>query len=229
MKNYFALALTVPLCLLGCAGGFGGRAASSVSPQQFQAYDCARIDAELGRLYGRISQLAGRLDDTAVRDRWIAGGNRPLGPFLFMLGGTKEQAAEFSRLKGEYEALQLAADGKQCEFGGGVDGSGNEVVLQNLPGSYPSYTLLPSGAVVADPPTVMAGAASIPVRTAGIAAIFKKTRGDACDKYVSGGDYCWWSPPGNYSMCPPLASFGECKAAYGRGCQLGHGKVLPLC
>ncbi|MCX7174968.1 MAG: hypothetical protein NT159_13830 [Proteobacteria bacterium] len=237
MRNIFALAVIVPITLIGCASGSGGLAANYVSPLQFQAYSCEQIDAELGRLYVRINQLGGRLDDAAAHDRWLAAGSRLFWPSLFMLGGTKEQGAEFSRLKGEYEALDLLAMEKQCELGNGNAPSGNEVVLQNssttrksnFPGAYPSYTLLPSGAVVADSPTVMTGAPSIPVRTISIAAIFKKTRGDVCDKYVSGGDYCWWSPPGNYSMCPPIASFGECKALYGGGCQLGHGKVLPLC
>jgi len=237
VKNIFAIAVFVPIGLLGCASGSGGLAPTYVSPLQFQAYSCEQIDAELGRLYVRINQLGGRLDETAVQDRWLAVGSRLYWPSVFMLGGSKEQATEFSRLKGEYEALELVAREKQCEPGSGAAGSINEVVLQNLPmtpraelpGSYPSYTLLPSGAVVADPPTVMTGAPAIPVRTASIAAIFKKARGDVCDKYVSGGDYCWWSPPGNYSMCPPIASYGECKALYGGGCQLGHGKVLPLC
>lgn len=146
-------------------------------------------------------------------------------------------AAEFSRLKGTHQALELLAKEKQCELGNGDANSANEMVLQdssmtgkaNYPASYPSYTLLASGAVVAGPSTVLTGASSIPVTPVSATAIFKKTRGDVCDRYVAEGDYCWWSPPGNYSMCPPMATFGECSAAYGRGCQLGHGKVLPLC
>ena len=33
---------------------------------------------------------------------------------LFALGGTKEQEAEYGRLKGEYEAIQQAAIAKKC-------------------------------------------------------------------------------------------------------------------
>lgn len=238
MKNIFAIVAIVPISLLGCASGSGGLTATYVSPLQFQAYSCEQIDAELGRLYVRINQLGGRLDDAAVQDRWIAAGSRLYWPSVFMLGGSKEQAVEFSRLKGEYEALEHLTKEKQCGPGNGSAYSGNEVVLQGSSmagketprGSYPSYTLLPSGVIVADPPTVMSGAPAIPVRTAAVPAIFKKTRGDVCDRYVSGGgDYCWWSPPGNYSMCPPAATFGECHALYGGGCQLGHGKAIPLC
>jgi hypothetical protein len=237
VKNIIAIGVFVPIGLLGCASGSGGLAPTYVSPLQFQTYSCEQIDAELGRLYVRINQLGGRLDDAALQDRWLAVGSRLYWPSAQTPGGSKEQPMEFSRLKSEFEALELVGREKHCEPGNGWTDSVNEVVLQHfpmirrqdLPGSYSSYTLLPSGAVIADPPAVMIGAAAIPVRVASIAPIFKKARGDVCDKYVSGGDYCWWSPPGNYSMCPPIATYGECKALYGGGCQLGHGKVLPLC
>lgn len=237
MKKIVALALTVPLGLFGCASGSSGLMATYVSPLHFQTYSCEQIDAELGRLYVRINQLSGRLDDAAVQDRWLAAGSRLFWPSIFMLGGTKEQGIEFSRLKGEFDALELAAKEKRCDPGTGYPTSSNEVVLSapamtgksSGPTTYPSYSLLPSGAVVADPPTVMTGASVVPVRTVSVAAIFKKTRGDVCDKYASGGDYCWWSPPGNYSLCPPMAYYNECTAVFGAGCKLGHGKVLPLC
>ena len=35
-------------------------------------------------------------------------------PALFFLGGTKEQEAEYARLKGEYEALDRVAVQKNC-------------------------------------------------------------------------------------------------------------------
>ena len=35
-------------------------------------------------------------------------------PALFALGGTKQQEAEYARLKGEYDALQQAAIVKKC-------------------------------------------------------------------------------------------------------------------
>lgn len=237
VKDIFAVAAFVPIGLLGCASGSGGTAPAYVSPQQFQAYRCEQVDAELGRLYVRINQLGGRTDDAALQDRWLAVGSHLYLPSAETPGGSAEQAAEFHRLKNEFEALEVVGREKHCEPGNAWGDSVTEVVLQNfpairrqdLPGRYSSYTLLPSGTVAADPPTVMSGALAIPVRVAAIAPIFKKARGDICDKHVSGGDYCWWSPPGNYSMCPAIATYGECKSLYGGGCQLGHGKVLPLC
>ena len=35
-------------------------------------------------------------------------------PALFFIGGTKEQEAEYARLKGEYEALDKVAIKKNC-------------------------------------------------------------------------------------------------------------------
>lgn len=237
VKNVFAVAVFVPIGLFGCTSGIGWLVPTSPSPVQFQAYGCEQIDAELGGLYLRINQLGGRVDGAAAEVRWLAVGSRLNWPPALTPGGSQEQTAEFSRLKGEFEALERVGREKQCNPGHGWTASVNDVLLlnfpmirrQDLPGSYSSYTLLPSGAVVADPPAVTTGAPMVPVRTVAVAAIFKKSRGDVCDIYASGGEYCWWSPPGNYSVCPPIASYGECKALYGAGCQLGHGKVLPLC
>lgn len=93
-----------------------------------------------------------------------------------------------------------------------------------------SYTLQPSGMVVADSPALVLKRPK-PVSVTNIAAVanYKKKRGDVCDTYAAKGDYCWWSPPGNYSMCPLHLSLNVCKATYGGGCQLGHGKVVPSC
>jgi hypothetical protein len=93
-----------------------------------------------------------------------------------------------------------------------------------------SYTLLPSGAVVADSSTLaLKRSKGIAVTNGPTAANFRKKRGDVCDVYAGKGEYCWWSPPGNYNMCPTQLSLATCKATYGNGCQLGHGKVVPAC
>lgn len=238
MKKSFAIAATVALSLSGCASVSDWLAATGPAPPQLQAYSCGQIDAELRRLqYLHISQLGGAPDDAAARDKALAAGSRSPWLALFFGGGAKDEYAELWRAKGEVEALQQLARRKQCEFGSRPPESDDDKAAQNIagtshlksPGSYPSYTLLASGAVLADPPTVMTGAPAIPVRAVAIAAIFKKPRGDVCDTHVLRGEYCWWSPPGNYSMCPPMASLDACRALFGGGCRLGHGKVLPLC
>jgi hypothetical protein len=82
---------------------------------QYQAYDCDQIGAEEGRIQARVSQLGGRLDEAANNDKGVmAVGLIIFWPILFALGGTKQQEAEYGRLKGEYEGLQQAAIQKKC-------------------------------------------------------------------------------------------------------------------
>lgn len=118
MKGAFALvsaALFAAGQLAGCATASKDIAAQSVSPLQYQQYDCAQITAEMQRVHTRATQIAGRLDEAASNDKAITGvGIVLFWPALFALGGTKEQEAEYARLKGEYDALQQVAIQKKC-------------------------------------------------------------------------------------------------------------------
>lgn len=63
----------------------------------------------------RVNQLGGRLDEAASNDKAITGVGMVLfWPALFALGGTKQQEAEYARLKGEYDAIQQTAITKKC-------------------------------------------------------------------------------------------------------------------
>jgi hypothetical protein len=85
---------------------------------QYQQYDCEQIGAEINRIRVRVSQLGGRLDEAASNDKAIVGvGLILFWPALFAVGGTKQQEAEYARLKGEYEALEQAAIQKKCVSG----------------------------------------------------------------------------------------------------------------
>jgi hypothetical protein len=107
--------VVVTMILSGCATASKDVATTYVSPLQFKDLDCGQIAAESQRLQGRISQLGGRLDEAASNDKAItAAGAILFWPALFFLGGTKQQEAEFSRFKGEYEALQQSAVQKKC-------------------------------------------------------------------------------------------------------------------
>ena len=67
------------------------------------------------RLHQRVNQLGGRLDEAASNDKAIAtAGGLLFWPALFALGGTKQQEAEYGRMKGEYDALQQAAVARKC-------------------------------------------------------------------------------------------------------------------
>jgi hypothetical protein len=72
---------------------------------------------EMQRIHVRVNQLAGRLDKAAENDKALVGvGMLLFWPALFALGGTKEQEAEYARLRGEYDALQRVANEKKCEM-----------------------------------------------------------------------------------------------------------------
>jgi hypothetical protein len=114
-RKIVASALITTLPLLGCATASKDVPTSYASPLQYQGYDCAQISAEAGRIQARVAQLGGRLDEAANNDKGIMTvGLIIFWPALFALGGTKQQEAEYGRLKGEYDALQQAAIQKKC-------------------------------------------------------------------------------------------------------------------
>ena len=58
----------------------------------------------------KVKALTGKIDSNNENDKMITGTVLILfWPALFFLGGTKEQEAEYSNLKGEYEALDRVA------------------------------------------------------------------------------------------------------------------------
>lgn len=115
MNKTIASITAVAFALSGCATSSKDIATSYVSPVQYQNYDCDQIAAESQRLTARVQQLGGRLDEAANNDKAIMGVGLVLfWPALFALGGTKQQEAEYARLKGEAEALQQAAVAKKC-------------------------------------------------------------------------------------------------------------------
>ena len=115
MKKVIVLTQVVALALGGCATASKDIMPTQVSPMQYAHYDCDQIAAEQLRIHGRVSQLGGRLDQAASNDQaigWVGG--LLFWPALFWLGGTKEQEAEYARLRGEYDALHQAAIQKRC-------------------------------------------------------------------------------------------------------------------
>lgn len=115
MKKLVLTLTALSIGLGGCATASKDIASTSVSPLQYQPYDCHQLAAEAQRVQSRVNELGGRLDQAASNDKAIAGvGIILFWPALFALGGTKEQEAEYGRLKGEYEAIQKAAVAKKC-------------------------------------------------------------------------------------------------------------------
>ena len=115
MKKAVIGVVSMCIALGGCATASKDIAASYVSPLQFQSYDCEQLASESQRIQGRVVQLGGRLDTAASNDKAIAGvGVLLFWPALFALGGTKQQEADYSRLRGEYDAVQQSAILKKC-------------------------------------------------------------------------------------------------------------------
>lgn len=102
--------------LVGCSTASKDVPTAYISPMQYQAFECNQLSAESTRLLQRVNQLGGRLDEAAANDKAIAtAGGLLFWPALFALGGTKQQEAEYGRLKGEYDAVQQSAVQKKCE------------------------------------------------------------------------------------------------------------------
>lgn len=115
MRKLALTLLSISVSLVGCATSSKDVATNYVSPIQFQSYDCDQLQSEAARIQSRVSQLGGRLDEAASNDKAIAGvGMILFWPALFALGGTKQQEAEYARLKGEYDAIQQSSINKKC-------------------------------------------------------------------------------------------------------------------
>ncbi len=115
MKKIVVSAICLAIVLSGCATASKDVAPAYVSPMQYQSFDCEQLAAEAQRIQVRTAQLGGRLDEASSNDKALMGvGMILFWPALFALGGTKQQEAEYARLKGEYDAIQQAAVAKKC-------------------------------------------------------------------------------------------------------------------
>lgn len=114
MIKFTSTFLTFIFCLsiiTGCATSPDKISATYVSPLKYKDYDNDQIVMEMDYIGQRTTELYYQLDKEAKRDQ----GQMALGllifwPALFFLeGGDGPQAAEYARLKGEYEALRKIA------------------------------------------------------------------------------------------------------------------------
>ncbi|MGE0251226.1 MAG: hypothetical protein AB7G80_01095 [Dongiaceae bacterium] len=115
MKKPLLSLLSLAL-LSACASDPDRLAAAYVSPTQYQSFSCAQIGEEQSRISRQASQLYGNLKKDADNDAAQMGvGLILFWPALFFLeGGDGPQAAEYQRLKGEYEALEQVSVRKKC-------------------------------------------------------------------------------------------------------------------
>jgi hypothetical protein len=90
-----------------------------VSPMKYQNYNCSQIAMEMDHVSNRTVQLHNSLDKKASDDAAQMGLGLLFWPALFFLeGGDGPEAAEYSKLKGEYEALRTASVQKECAIAG---------------------------------------------------------------------------------------------------------------
>ena len=116
MKKTLTAATVILLFFGGCAKKADEVSAAYVSPLQYQNYSCKQLQTEMARVGTKVSEVAGIQNKTANKDAAaMTVGLIVFWPALFFLaGGDKEE--ELGRLKGEYEALQRAANEKECSF-----------------------------------------------------------------------------------------------------------------
>ena len=102
--------------LSGCASNSSEIQAAYVSPIQFENHTCTQLDAELTRVGGRMMEASRAQDKEADEDVMVtAAGAIVFLPILFFIDGDGAGAAELSRLKGEFEAIEQTAIQKDCD------------------------------------------------------------------------------------------------------------------
>ena len=106
------------ITISGCASSPDSMPAASVSPLLYQDYDCKQLVMESDRVSRRVQALHASLDSKASTDAaQMTIGLLLLWPTLFFLeGGDGPEAVEYSRLKGEYDAIHQSAIGKKCDM-----------------------------------------------------------------------------------------------------------------
>lgn len=104
--------------ITGCATTSNDISAVYVSPLQYASYDCDQMAMEGQRIQVRASQMGARIDQSASNGNLATAAAVVIfWPAAFFTGsGNKEQQAEFSRLKGEKEAVDQAVILKKCSI-----------------------------------------------------------------------------------------------------------------
>jgi len=100
--------------LSGCAPSAQSVEGQYVSPMLYSNYDCNQLEQETRRLGSKVSEITKQQESAAATDAVAMGVGLVLfwPALFFMIGGDKSD--ELGRLKGEYEALEIAAIDRQC-------------------------------------------------------------------------------------------------------------------
>ena len=124
MKKNLIIAL-VAFSLVGCASSSKDIDKAHVSPRKYKDYTCDELVDEGVYISQKVEALAQSLDTEATKDTAQTTAAFVLAPFTFgwslgilgaLEGGDGYEAVEYSRLKGEYEAIYEAAVRKKCRL-----------------------------------------------------------------------------------------------------------------
>lgn len=115
--SYIGIGATA-ITLAGCASSPDDMSAASVSPLKYRDYSCDQIAMEMDYTSEQTTKLYNQLEKKANDDAaQMTVGMVLFWPALFFLeGGDGPQAAEYSQLKGNYNALRRASIKKECGF-----------------------------------------------------------------------------------------------------------------
>lgn len=118
MKRTIAASFSIVAMLSACMTSPHTMDTTYFLPAQFESYSCEQLSAEVQRIQAKVNQLIGGQGNNGAppaNNQWILGADMSLSwPVLFALGGTKEQEAEYMRLKNEYDDIQQWAVAKKC-------------------------------------------------------------------------------------------------------------------
>jgi|TARA_B100001093_G_C26666709_1_gene944353 hypothetical protein len=109
---------TLSFLLIGCATAPDKLSTQYIPASTYSNLDCDQIAGSLRQKNGRLQNLYASLDKEASNDGIQMGvGMLLFWPALFFLeGGDSPEAAEYSRLKGEVDALNEASVLKKCGY-----------------------------------------------------------------------------------------------------------------
>lgn len=147
IKKYFALFVATALAT-SCASSPNSITPQYVSPMMYQSYTCQQIGLELQRIGARVTEVTGQQQRAANNDALAMGvGLVIFWPALFFLANDNDKREELSRLRGEYDALQQAANLRSC---------GSPQATQAAASTVPSATPTQPNPDMVSPPSTSA-------------------------------------------------------------------------
>ena len=107
--------LLVTSMTVSCAKKAADIKPSYVPPTYYKNHTCDELIDELFRVNAEINALAAEVDSHARKDKVKTGAGILLfWPTLFFLKGDSREAAEYSRMLGEKEAIEFMGRQKGC-------------------------------------------------------------------------------------------------------------------